>query len=111
MAVTFESEITNWPTLQAVTADTSAVLPVLNRDSAWTIAVVLRTTNGPWVSLPSGCQVGDLFEIYMAEGSISPYNVVIQAPSSESFSNGGVTGTGPGLMRKVSTSTWGIIQG
>jgi hypothetical protein len=74
----------------------------MNRDADWTI-VVVDTSSGPYVELPSGCSIEDMVEVHYVNG----FAPTALAPSGESIAGG--SRSGPYMFRKIDTSLWSFV--
>lgn len=92
-------------TLQTSSAGTPASPVTLTRDSEWTIVAVTPPDGSHYiVKLPTGCSVGDVFEIHGTDNSIA--EISVDPPSGESFIDGATSVQCPRFMRKVTSSVW-----
>lgn len=94
-------------TLQSVTGGTSGSPATITRDGEWTVAVVTNSDGGHgYVQLPSGCNVGDVVEVYWLENALTR----ILTPSGETIVDGSTyTPSAMAMFRKVASTQWGFI--
>ena len=109
-------EVSLSATIQTATAGASGSPTLLTRDGSWTIVAISATPTDNEVQLPSGTQVGDIFELYISNyGSGNTPNLAVEAQSGETFIYSGSGSMSVGgqqgiFLRKLTSSLWGLQE-
>lgn len=92
----------------SVTSDNASTPAPIPTVSGTTVVLVTRGVNGGALALPTGRDIGDVVELYSADGS---NNIDIYPSSGETFLDGAssrnINPVIGGYLRKVGPTAWG----